>query len=486
MQIVRDLAGYSYGRSDLVRRAMSKKKASVMEKERKNFVYGNPEENVPGCISNGISPEIANHIFDEMTDFAKYAFNKSHAAAYAVVSYQTAYLKHYYPVEFMAALMTSVVDNPGKVAEYVFNCRQMGIEILPPDINEGYSTFSVSNGAIRYGLSAIKGLGRPVIEAVVKERELNGKFTSLKDFAERLSGKEVNKRTVESFIKSGAFDSLPGTRKQLMMIYVQVLDDVAQNKKKNLTGQISLFEFVEPEHKVEMDNQLPDVGEYKTEELLAFEKEVMGIYVSGHPLDAYQSLLNKNITATTMDFAIDEETNVTKVEDGEIEIVGGMITSKTIKTTRTNSTMAFINLEDLVGAVEIIVFPRDYEKYKAYLQEESKVLIKGKVTVEEDKPAKLICSEIIPFDSIPKEVWIKYIDKDSFMKDEQILYQLLSQYDGNDTVCIYLEHEKAIKRLPKSKNVNIELELLQKLKFHYGDANVQVIEKSIEKNKILH
>ncbi len=483
MQIVRELAGYSYGRSDLVRRAMSKKKASVMEKERHNFVYGNDEENVPGCIKNGIPETVANHIFDEMTDFAKYAFNKSHAAAYAVVSYQTAYLKCYYPVEFMAALMTSVIDNTGKVAEYIFSCRQMGIKILPPDINEGYSTFSVSNGAIRYGLSAIKGLGKPVIDAIVREREENGRFVSLKDFAVRLSGKEVNKRTVESFIKSGAFDSLQGTRKQLMMVYVQVLDDVAQDKKNNLTGQISLFDFAEEEEKSDYENNLPDVGEYTIEQRLYFEKEVMGIYVSGHPLEAYEDLLRKNITAATVDFAIDEETNETKVKDGDMATVGGIITAKTVKTTRTNSMMAFITLEDMVGAVEIIVFPRDYENYKAMLQEDNKILVRGKIAVEEERPAKLICQEIIPFDSISKEIWIKYRNKESFVKDEQNLYALLSDYDGNDCVCIYLEYEKAIKHLAKNMGIKAEIELIEKLKKLYSEENIKVVEKSIEKNR---
>ncbi len=481
MQIVRDLAGYSYGRSDLVRRAMSKKKASVMEKERHNFVYGNEEENVPGCMKNGISEEVANRIFDEMTDFAKYAFNKSHAAAYAVVSYQTAYLKCYYPVEFMAALMTSVIDNPGKVAEYIFTCRQMGIKILPPDINEGDSTFSVSNGAIRYGLSAIKGLGKPVIEAVVREREENGNFTSLKDFADRLSGKEVNKRTVESFIKSGAFDSLPGTRKQLMMIYVQVLDDVAQNKKRIMTGQISLFDFAGEEEKTDYEIRLPDTGEYTIEQKLAFEKEVMGIYVSGHPLEAYTDLLKKNITATTLDFAVDEETNEVKVKDGGMATVGGIITGKTVKTTRTNSMMAFITLEDMVGAVEIIVFPKDYERYKILLNEDNKVMVRGKIAVEEDKPAKLICQEIIAFDSIPKEIWIKYPNKERFVEDEQRLYGILSQYDGTDSVCIYLECEKAIKHLPKSMGIKAEVELIDKLKKLYTEANIKVKENCIEK-----
>ncbi len=486
MQIVRDLAGYSYGRSDLVRRAMSKKKASVMEQERKNFVYGNEEENIPGCVNNGISAEVADHIFDEMTDFAKYAFNKSHAAAYAVISYQTAFLKYYYPVEFMAALMTSVIDNPGKVAEYIYACRQMGIEILPPDINEGYSTFSVSKGAIRYGLSAIKGLGKPVIEAIVEERGSNGKFTSLKDFAVRLSGKEVNKRTVESFIKSGAFDSLPGTRKQLMMIYIQVLDDVIQDKKKNLSGQISFFDLVGEEEKADYENNMPDVGEYSSEQLLAFEKEVMGIYVSGHPLDQYEGLLKKNITNSTLDFVLDEETREAKAKDGAYATIGGMVVSKTVKTTRTNSMMAFITLEDLVGTVEIIVFPRDYEKYKIVLQEDSKVFIRGKVTAEEEKPAKLICSDVIPFEAIPKEVWIKYPDKENFVKDEQSLYELLSQSDGDDSVTIYLECEKAIKHLPQSKNINVESDLIRKLKEKYGDHNVQVVEKSIEKARKMH
>ncbi len=481
MQIVRELAGYSFGRSDLVRRAMSKKKASVMEKERKNFVYGNEEEGVPGCISNGIAEDVANLIFDEMTDFAKYAFNKSHAAAYAVVSYQTAYLKCYYPVEFMAALLTSVMDNAGKVSEYIFTCRQMGIKILPPDINEGDAAFSVSDGSIRYGLSAIKGLGRPVIDSVVKIREQGGAFTSLKDFAERLSGKEVNKRTVESFIKSGAFDSLPGTRKQQMMMYVQILDEVAQSKKRNLTGQLSLFDFADEEDKQEMEISYPDIGEYSKEQLLALEKEVMGIYVSGHPLESYEELLKKNVTHNTIDFALDEETGETKVNDGEMAVVGGIISVKTVKTTRNNSMMAFITLEDMAGAVEVILFPKDYEKYKAYLSEDSKILIKGKITVEEEKAAKIICQEVIPFDHNPKEVWIKYKDKESFVQDEQSLYEILSQYDGNDQVKIYLECEKAIKQLPKSKSIKAENVLLTKLREIYGEANVKVVEMSIEK-----
>lgn len=482
MQIVRDLAGYSYGRSDLVRRAMSKKKASVMEKERQNFVYGNEAEGVKGCVNNGIPEAVANHIYDEMTDFAKYAFNKSHAAAYAVVSYQTAYLKKYYPVEFMAALMTSVMDNPSKVSEYIYSCRQMGIQILPPDINEGEGNFSVAGTDIRYGLSAIKGLGRPVIDAIVAERKENGKFPNLKDFAKRLTGKEINKRTIESFIKSGAVDSLPGTRRQKMMIYVKVLEDVSREKKDSISGQFSLFDFMGKEEKVE-EIQMPDVGEFTIDMLLGFEKEVLGIYVSGHPLQEFESLWKKNITAYSTDFALDEETNCVKVEDGETAIIGGMITAKTVKATRNNSMMAFITVEDLFGNVEVIIFPRDYERYKEHLLEDNKVFIRGKITVEEDKPAKLICAEIIPFDSLPKDVWIKFPTKEAFLLKEKDLYELLSESDGKDQVIIYCEAEKAKKLLPRSRTIHANLELIQKLKENYGADNVKIIEKSIEKRR---
>ena len=277
MQIVRSLGGYTLGRSDLVRRAMSKKKAAVMEKERQNFVYGNEEEGVPGCVNRGISEEIANKIYEQMMDFAKYAFNKSHAAAYAVVAYQTAYLKCHFPVEFMAALMTSVIDNPPKVADYILSCRRMGIAILPPDINKGDSTFSVDGGGIRYGLSAIKSIGKPVIEAIVAERNQRGDFTSLRDFIERMTGKDVNKKAIENFIKAGAFDELPGNRRQKMMVYAQILDAIVQEKKNMMAGQMSLFDFVSEEEKTAYEIHMPDVEEYPKEAKLAFEKEVMGI-----------------------------------------------------------------------------------------------------------------------------------------------------------------------------------------------------------------
>ena len=480
MQIVRDLAGYTLGRSDLLRRAMSKKKGEVMERERKNFVYGNPEEGVPGCIANGIDEKTANKIYDEMIDFAKYAFNKSHAAAYAVVSYQTAWLKYYYPVEFMAALMTSVIDNPGKVSEYIYTCRQLGIEILPPDINKGEGSFSVDNGNIRYGLAAIKSIGRPVIDAIIAERNARGEFKNLKDFIERLSGKEVNKRTIESFIKSGAFDSLGGTRKQFMVIYVKILDQVNQERKYSMTGQLSLFDMVGDDQKAEFDIPLPPVGEYEKETKLAFEKEVLGIYLSGHPMEEYEEKWKKNITRTTLDFQLDEETGRTKVHDGAREIVGGIITSKTIKYTKNNQTMAFITLEDLAGSVEVVIFPKVYEKNQQYLNEESKVFVKGRVSEEDEAASKLICESIVPFEQTKRELWLQYAYKEAYLSKEKELLELLKDSDGSDSVVIYCKKEKAIKRLPANRNVSADKVLLSKLTNYLGESCVKVIEKPIE------
>ena len=487
MQIVRALGGYTLGRSDLLRRAMSKKKAAVMQKERQNFVYGNEEEGVPGCIKNGIGEDVANKIYDEMIDFAKYAFNKSHAAAYAVVSYQTAYLKYYYPVEFMAALMTSVIDNSGKVAEYIYSCRQMGIPILPPDINRGESGFSVESSAdgrkksIRYGLSAIKSIGKPVIAAIVEERTAHGTYKSLKDFIERLSGKEVNKRTIESFIKSGALDSLGGTRKQFMMIYIRIMDSVNQEKKYAMTGQLSLFDLVSEEEKKAYEIRLPDVGEYEKEQLLAFEKEVLGIYVSGHPLDDYEGLWRKNISAVTSDFTWDEEAGGTKAADNSYAIIGGMITSKTVKYTRTNKAMAFITVEDLVGAVEVVVFPKDYEKFRNLLTEDNKVFVRGRVSGEEEKDSKLICEKIWGFSDIPRELWIQFPDKETFREQESKLYGFLREEEGKDRVAIYVRNPKAVKRLSENWGITISDELLHRLTDYFGKENVKVVEKSIEK-----
>lgn len=483
MQIVQALAGYSLGRADLLRRAMSKKKAAVMEKERESFVYGNPEDGVPGCVNNGISEKIANRIYDEMIDFAKYAFNKSHAAAYAVVSYQTAWLKYYYPVEFMAALMTSCIDNPGKVAEYILNSRQMGISILPPDVNQSEGIFTVEGKSIRYGMSAIKGIGKPVMEAVTREREENGPFVSLQDFAGRMTGKEINKKTVENFIKSGAFDSLGATRKQMMQIYISVLDAAAQERKNSLTGQMSLFDFVDAETKHSYEIPLPNVGEYGKEEKLAFEKEVLGIYISGHPLEEQEECWRKNITAVTTDFLPDEETGFPKVVDGAKVIVGGMITDKKIKYTKNNKTMAFLTLEDLLGTLEIVVFPRDYERNAALMQEDAKVFIQGRVSAEDDKASKLICEKMYAFEDMPRELWIQFPDKAAYEQEVAELYRILAASDGSDQVVLYIRVQKAMKRLPPSRGVKIGEELLGILNEKYGSENVKVVEKSIEKRR---
>ena len=453
MQIVRDLAGYTLGRSDLLRRAMSKKKGDVMQKERQSFVYGNEEEGVPGCIANGIDEKTANKIYDEMIDFAKYAFNKSHAAAYAVVAYQTAWLKYYYPVEFMAALMTSVIDAPSKVAEYIYTCRQMGIDILSPDINKGEGNFSVDNGNIRYALTAIKSIGRPVIAAVIEEREARGNFRSLKDFIERMAGKDINKRTIENFIKSGTFDSLGGTRKQYMVTYVQIMDQVNQERKYSMSGQLSLFDLVGEEQKAEFDVPLPDVGEYEKETKFAFEKEVLGFYLSGHPMEEYEEKWRKNISKTTLDFQLDEDTGRTKVHEGMREVIGGMITSKTIKYTKQNKIMAFVTLEDLAGAVEVVVFPRDYEKNQQYLNEDAKVFIRGRVSEEDEAASKLICEKVIPFEQTKRELWLQYADKETYLNGEAELFDMLKDSDGQDIVVIFCKKEKAVKRLAANKKI---------------------------------
>ena len=482
MQIVRDLAGYTLGRSDLLRRAMSKKKGDVMQKERQIFVYGDEENGVPGCIKNGIDEKTANKIYDEMIDFAKYAFNKSHAAAYAVVSYQTAYLKYYYPVEYMAALMTSVIENPSKVAEYIYACRQMNIQILSPDINRGIGNFSVDGNNIRYGLTAIKSIGRPVIASIIEDRDEFGPFKNLEDFISRMSVKDgLNKRAIEHLIKSGALDCLGGTRKQFMSIYVQIVDHVNQEKKYAMTGQMTLFDMVGEEEKEQFEIKLPDVGEYSKENLLAFEKEVLGVYLSGHPLQEYEDKWRKSISATTLDFQPDEETGRAKVHDGTREIVGGMITAKTIKHTKTNQMMAFLSLEDLVGTVEVIVFPRDYEKSREYLEIDKKIFVKGRVSEEEERPSKLICETIIPFEQTKKELWVQFSDKEDFLRNEHILYGYLADSEGDDEVVIYCQKERAIKRLPRNRNIRIGQEVLSRLMNHYGEKRVKVVEKSIDK-----
>ncbi len=474
MQIVRDLGGYTLGRSDLVRRAMSKKKQSVMEKERANFVHGNPKEGVPGCVSKGIPENVAEQIYNDMMDFAKYAFNKSHAAAYAVVAYETAYLKHYYPVEFMAALLTSVIDNAGKVSSYIMVCRSLDIKILPPDVNEGLVGFSVKDGAIVYALNAIKGVGRNIIDLLVKEREERGPYKNLKDFITRLAEGDINKRLVENFIKAGAFDCLPGTRKQQMSVYVQIMDSIIKDKKNNMAGQMSLFDFAGEEEKADYDIKMPEVGEYKKEVLLSFEKEVIGFYISGHPLEEYEAIWKRQISATTAEFMLDEELGHAKIDDGKKVVIGGIIAGKTVKYTKNDKMMAFLTVEDLAGSVEIVVFPRDYEKYAGKLLEEEKVFITGRTSIEEDKDGKVILESMITFDEAPKKLWIKFASIEEYVQKEKVLSAILALSEGNDTVIIYCEKEKQQKKLPKNQNVKSDEQLLGSLKSAFGESNIKV------------
>ncbi|RHR57735.1 DNA polymerase III subunit alpha [Clostridium sp. AF18-27] len=487
MQIVRDLAGYTMGRSDLVRRAMSKKKASVMEKERKNFVYGNEEEGVKGCVNNGLEERTANHIYDEMTDFAKYAFNKSHAAAYAVVSYQTAYLKYYYPLEFMAALMSSVMDNVTKFSEYILTCRQiMGIPILPPDINEGESGFSVSGNAIRYGLSAIKSVGKSVVDTIIADREAGGPFRSMEDFVGRMTHKEVNKRTLENFIKSGALDTLPGTRKQKIAVMPVLLESKARERKSVIEGQLSLFDIAGEEERDNFQITFPEVGEYTKEELLVFEKEILGVYISGHPLEDYKDVWQKTVTATASDFVVDEEAGGARVTDGARVVIGGLVAGKTVKTTRTNQLMAFITLEDLMGSVEVIIFPKDYEANRELFVEDAKLFIRGRVSIGDDPVGKLVLEQVVPFSKIPRELWIQFADKEQYVSREKELLETLKTSEGPDRVVIYLGKERAKKMLPASWNVDATGVLVEELSRKLGEKNVKVVEKPLALQGKMH
>ncbi|MGN0438488.1 MAG: DNA polymerase III subunit alpha [Lachnospiraceae bacterium] len=471
MQIVMELAGYTLGRSDLVRRAMSKKKGDVMEKERKNFVYGNKEENVPGCISKGIDEATANRIFDNMIDFAKYAFNKSHAACYAIVAYQTAYLKCHYPKEYMAALITSVLDRTDKVSEYIAHCRKLGIAILPPDINEGYSYFTVTEDGIRYGLSALKSVGRSVIDKMVEERNLHGPFSSLKDFMERLSSKEVNKRTIESFIKAGAFDGLGANRRQMMIAYSQILEEVHKSEKNAMSGQMSLLDFMSNEDKKDFEVKYPNVDEYDKEEMLAYEKEVLGIYVSGHPLEEYMTLLEDNVTATTSDFVADPDTEETVAKDQIYYIMGGMVTANTIKLTKNNQNMAFVTLEDMFGTIELVVFPKVYEKVKQYIEVDSKIFVYGRASINE-RDKKLLVDDIKPFHELSSKIYIQFPNLERFEEQKDDLYEILDGYPGDSEVIIMLKEEKMMKPLPEQFHVTCSEELISRLKSAFGEGKV--------------
>ena len=471
MQIVRDLAGYSWGRSDLVRRAMSKKKAYVMEQERKNFIYGNPDEGVKGCVNNGIDEKVAGKIYDDMIDFAKYAFNKSHAACYAVVSFQTAYLKTYYPVEFMAALMTSVIDNTSKVAGYIYACKQMNIGILPPDVNESQMEFTVENGKIRFAMAAIKSLGRPTIQAILKERGENGSFVSMQDFVTRMSH-ALNKRAIENFVKAGAFDTFGHTRKSMMIVSESMLDSAIKHNKDSMSGQMSLFDFAAEEDKKAFEIRIPDVAEYTKEELLGYEKEILGVYVSGHPLDEYTGMVNKYITNVSSDFEVDDELGETKARDGAIATIGGLITEKTIKTTKKGQLMAFLTVEDVVGTVEVVVFPNSFTANRVVIDHAEKVFVTGKVQANVDENAKLICDKVVDFASIPRKLWIRFASLSAYEDKKDELYGILYNSDGKDTVVIYCTKENKRLTLPASRTIRVDSELIQKLQAMYGEKNV--------------
>ncbi|WP_276980383.1 DNA polymerase III subunit alpha [Johnsonella ignava] len=490
MQMVRELAGFSLGESDMIRRAMSKKKADEMERQRKYFVYGNEETGVPGCLKNGISKEKANKIFDEMTDFANYAFNKSHAACYAFVSYQTAYLKYYYPEEFMAAIMTSVMDNTSKVAEYIISCRRMNISILPPDVNEGEGNFSVSENGIRFGLSAIKGVGRAVSDEIVKNRENQGRFNSLEDFINRLSNKEVNKRTIENFIKSGALDSLPGNRKQKLQISAVLLDEKSKSKKENMTGQLSLFDVANDEMKKDLKDKsalhfdMPDAEEFSLNDILAFEKETLGVYVSGHPLDQYVDIIDKNTNAKTVDFNIiksEDGSDDTKsvLVDGQRAVIGGIISTVNIKNIKNMQTMAFVTLEDMFGSVEVVVFPKVYEEYAYILKEDNKVFISGRINLADDAQGKLICNKIVSFDEVKKQLWVQYENLAVYKADLDILMNDIKEHPGKDELIIYLKEEKAKKVFENEKNLNADI-VFNILAKRIGNGNVKCVPKHLK------
>lgn len=492
MQIVMELAGYTLGRSDLVRRAMSKKKADVMEKERQYFVYGNEEQGVPGCVNRGVPENIANEIFDEMTDFAKYAFNKSHAAAYAVVAFQTAYLKCHYPVEYMAALISSVRENSTKVTAYVQSCRLMGIKVLPPDINKGRSNFSVSGDDIRYGLSAIKSVGDGVSDVISREVREHGEFTSLEDFAARLSNKEANKRTIESFICAGAMDSFGYKRSQLMAVYNEVIDKANKDRKDSVSGQMSIMDFLAPEEKKAFQIQYPDIPEFPLDELLAKEKEMLGVYVSGHPLDKYMDVIEKKVDIKSIDFIIEEsdedmvETEVDtepKVTDGRRYNIAGTIDKVNIKTTKRGDTMAFITIEDLYGTLEVIVFPREYGNYKSIIREDAKVFITGNASVSE-REAKLILSTMESLDDTRdgmldenREFWVCFKNLREYEEREGEFIEKLSQAKGKAVVKVQLSEERKIKQMGDRLRVKCDVakELIAAM---LGEKNVMVIDKN--------
>ena len=495
MQVVRDLGGYSYGRSDLVRRAMGKKKMDVMEEERQYFIYGKKDEDgnveIPGCISNGIPEDVANKIFDDMIDFAKYAFNKSHAAAYGVLSYETAYLKAHYPVEFMAALITSVMGNTDKVVEYIRECNALGIEVLKPDINKSFGKFSVEGNNIRFGLAAVKNVGVNVINNIIDEREINGTFTDFVDLVKRLDSKDTNKRVLESLIKCGAFDNISQNRASLMAGYESLLDSISMDRKKNIQGQISLFDAFGTSNETEQFQDIytmPKREEYEERERLNLEKEVLGMYVSGHPLSQYKEDLERktSIDNGKLNSLKEDEEAFFSLDDREV-IMGGMVVNKTIKTTKRNDIMAFIELEDLYGTIEVIVFPQILQRYNAILNEDSIIYVKGRLNIKEGENAKIIANEFkdindnIDFGENKKYTAKKtsktglYLKIDSFSNNDlldRIKYILLDNR-GTEYVYLYADDTKQLYKW-NGISININENVIHRLESLLPKANIKV------------
>ena len=479
MQIVQSLAGYSLGRADLVRRAMSKKKHAVMQKERENFVYGNKDEGVKGCIANGIPESTANHIYDEMIDFASYAFNKSHAAAYAVVSYQTAWLKHYYPSEFMAALMTSVMDNTAKVTEYILQIKEMGIRLMPPDINAGdYGFTAADDRTILYGLTAIKGVGRSVVEDIVRVRQESGSFSDMEDFIKRMPD-SVNKKAIEGFIKAGAFDCFPGTRKQKFLLMPELLSDASLKKKSDIAGQMTLFDIVGETDRESFKRSLPDVGEFEHDELLAYEKEAAGIYLSGHPIEAYMDSFKRIVTAWSKDYHPDETTGFSRLTEGMEAVSGGIVTERKLKITKNGKQMAFLTLEDVYGQFPVLLFPDTFERFRELTGQDMKVYVHGRASINRDESASLIADRLIRVEDAKKELWIAFSDKNEYDRRRTELEDICFDSQGNSEVVVYLRMEKQMKKLGGDLKVSCSAENLNKFKQAFGDENVRIREMGI-------
>ena len=483
MQIVRELAGYSMGRSDLVRRAMSKKKIAVMEEERKNFIYGITDEAgnevVRGAVKNGVDEVTANKIFDEMMDFASYAFNKSHAAAYAVVAYQTAWLKYYYPTEFLAASLNSFLGSSDKVSLYVNECKVLNIKVLPPDVNESSVKFTVVNKNIRFGLAAIKNVGENAIISMIAERSKNGSFSSFLDFCQRIEGRDINKRCIESLIKCGAFDSLNIYRSKLIAVYERFLDGITQSRKRNMDGQMSIFDLMkEPQQSLQED--YPDIKEYPTNVLLGMEKEMLGLYVSGHPLSEYQSILDKNVNLYSKDLFInsnDEDSSdigieMKKLEDSMRVVVGGIVNSRKTKTTKNNNLMAFIDLEDLYGNMELIVFPTIFEKYSSLLQQESIIVVRGKLSMREDEQPKIICEEVLPIKSLEEKGVYLTFEKELSKEEGASLRALLKYFNGMTPIYIGKKNNNIFKKLDRQYWIDVNNVIIEELECRLGKENV--------------